>query len=232
MRVKQHCWSRLPKVGRGHLTLQRSLATFSHLCIANNECALCKTDGTLKLRVLGVQKGKSLHFHSGKWRYLYWVLRKREQIAGFGTKKWGSKPLLDPPTWKSGGQLTALTPCFRGLWASLHARTQNLSYQIYGRLIADMIHMHLNTNDQKQIWKKQRWEEGTVMLANRSSECWDVLWVAADCHHEGYQWTAQMSWTCFLIEVNVLGTVLLGRWTVAGTIIVTDVIVTFWQWRK
>jgi len=31
----------------------------------------------------------------------------------------------------------------------------------------------------------------------------------------------------FLIEVNVLGTVLLGRWTVAGTIIVTDVIVTF-----
>jgi len=51
---------------KSHLTFQRSVATFNHLSTANNECSLCKTDGTLKLRVLGVQKGKSLHFHSEK----------------------------------------------------------------------------------------------------------------------------------------------------------------------
>jgi len=47
-----------------------------------------------------------------------WEWPERYKTCFVHVKSGGQKVVFDP-TWKSGGQLTLLTPCFCGLWAQM-----------------------------------------------------------------------------------------------------------------
>jgi len=62
-----------------------------------------------------------VHFHAENGGILYWVHKyKVNELPIYARKSGGSKRIAWTRTQKSGGQLTPLTPCFRGLFASFY----------------------------------------------------------------------------------------------------------------
>jgi len=51
-------------------------------------------------------------------------------------KSGGQTTLIDPALEKVGGQLTPLTPCFRGLWRQMIGRQHNRTRTIYVCLVS------------------------------------------------------------------------------------------------